>query len=163
MCVCQPSWYNRQKTFKQLVNFIDLNINQRTVTQALKWLGYCRCIVCPHPFITEKQAKTQRKWAEDHLDWTVNAWACVIWTDECSFETEQWGRIWIIRNSKEKYCSTCIKRNYQSGRCFFMVWDAIDWEYKSKLMFMHKNDPKDRDKIFFFRLLYENCTEKIRD
>ncbi len=150
-------------TFKQLANSIGLNVSRRTIARALKRLGFRRCIACPRPFITEKQAKVRQQWAADHQDWTVNAWARVVWTDECSFETGQRGRIWITRNSKEKYCSNCIKRNYRSGRCSFMVWGAIGWGYKSKLVFMQKNDPKDRGKILFPSIYCVNCTDIFRD
>jgi len=44
-----------------------------------------------------------------------------------------------------------------------MVWGAIGWGFKSKLMFMQKNDSKDKDKRLFSRIYYVNCTEFVRD
>ncbi len=40
-----------------------------------------------------------------------------------------------------------------------MVWGVIEWEYKFKLVFMHKNNLKNKGKRLFFRIYCVKCTE----
>ena len=137
-------WTSRRWTYKQLVAKMELNVSHYTVQRALKALGYQRCVACSRPFITPAQAKKRVEFALAHLAWTVNNWARVVWSDEASFMTGERGRIFITRRKGEKHCQDCIKSIYRSGRTSFMVWGAIGWGYKSKLVFLTKGTPNQR-------------------
>lgn len=67
-------------------------------------------------------------------------WAKVIWTDECSFVTGERGRLYITRRKGERYHKDCIQSVYRSGRTSFMVWGAIGWGWKSRLIFLEKGE-----------------------
>lgn len=105
----------------------------------MKRLGYRRCVACGRPFITEKQARKRLEFAHKHLYWTINNWARVVWSDEASFMTGERGRVFITRRPWKRHHKDCIKSIYRSGRTSFMIWDAIGWGYKSKLVFLEKN------------------------
>ena len=38
----------------------------------------------------------------------------------------------------EKRCTNCIRSVYRSGRLTVMIWGALGWDYKSKLVFVEK-------------------------
>ncbi len=137
-CVASRRWTKRRLTWSQLVKSIDLNVSRHTVRRALKILSYRRCVACGRPFITQKQVKKRVEWAHKHKYWTINNWARVVWSNECSFVTSERGRLFVTRRSHEWYHESCIKSIYRSGRTSFMVWGAIGWGYKSKLVFLQK-------------------------
>ena len=99
--------------------------------------GYRRCIACPRPFISRKQAKKRLAFAKKHRWWVTSDWAAsrpgggdwrkVIWSDECTFELGKAGRILVTRRIDEKKCLDCIKSIYRSERVSVMIWGAIGW------------------------------------
>jgi hypothetical protein len=50
--------------------------------------------------------------------------------------TGERGRLYITRRVWEKLHPDCIQSVYRSGRTSFMVWGAIGWGWKSKLVFL---------------------------
>ena len=64
----------------------------------------------------------------------------MVWSDECSFEVGERGRIWVTRRQSEQYCQHCLKSTYRSGRCSIMVWGALGWGFKSPLVFMEREE-----------------------
>ncbi len=141
--VATRGWTERRLTWTQLVKSIGLNVSRHTVRRALKILGYRRCVACGRPYISDKQAKKRVDWANKHKFWTINNWARVVWSDECSFVTGERGRLFVTRRKFERYHESCIKSIYRSGCTSFMISGAIEWGYKSKLVFLEKM-PGDR-------------------
>ena len=95
--LCREGWNGRRMTYKCLAKALVLNVSHRTIARALKLIGYRRCIACRRPFINQNQQRRRVRWAIQHMYWTVNNWARVIWSDECSFVTGERGRIWVTR------------------------------------------------------------------
>ena len=62
----------------------------------------------------------------------------MVWSDEASFIIGERGRVFVTRRKNERYCADYIKSIYRSGRSSFMVWGAIGWGFKSKLVFLEK-------------------------
>ena len=131
-------WVDRRLTYKQLIKRMGLNVLTRTVQRALKKLGYRRCVACSRPFINKAQRRKRLAWCLQHIYWTINNWARVIWSDEASFMTGERGRVFITRRKNKRYCADYIKSIYRSGRLSFMVWGVIGWGFKSKLVFLEK-------------------------
>ena len=104
----RKGFWSRRLTFNQLIQHIGLDVSARTLSRALRRLGYRRYIACRRQFINEIQAKKRLKWAHAHAHCLPNWWARVIWSDECSFETGRRGRIWITRRPNEIHCTDCI-------------------------------------------------------
>lgn len=96
--MCWAGWNGQRMTYKRLAKALFLNVSHRTIARALKLIGYRRCIACRQPFINQNQQRRHVHWAIQHMYWTVNNWARVIWSDECSFVTGERGRIWITRH-----------------------------------------------------------------
>ena len=69
-----------------------------------KWLAKSR------PKLTEEHARKRLQWAKKVKDWTVEDWAKVAWSDECSVEKDKDPRqIWVFRTSEEKYLQETVK------------------------------------------------------
>ena len=62
----------------------------------------------------------------------------MIWLDECSFVTSERGRLYITRRTGKKTYPDCIQLVFRLGRTSFIVWGAISWGWKSKLVFLER-------------------------
>src|SRR6266487_1131877 len=155
ICCCirhiSRDWSTRRLTFEQVKTQLGIQASARTIQRELHHAGYQCCIVCPRPYISRKQAKKRLGFALEHQWWGTSNyaafrqdsriggdWRKVIWSDEATFETGKSGRIWVTRRVDEKQCTNCMRSVYRSGRVSVMIWGAIGWDYKSKLVFMEK-------------------------
>lgn len=138
----RQGWFGRRMTYQRLIKQLDLKVSRWTLGRSLRFYGWKRCIACRRPFVSEKQTATRLDWARRYINWTVNAWATVIWSDEATFVTGERGRLYITRRVWEKSHPDCIQSVYRSGRTSFMVWGAIGWGWKSKLVFLERHHGK---------------------
>lgn len=66
----------------QHVYFLEVSVD--TMKQAL-WREGLKHIRCTVPFISHKNLHVQKNWAEKWLEWTVNNWEAVDFSDESIF------------------------------------------------------------------------------
>ncbi|MBW0532374.1 hypothetical protein O181_072089 [Austropuccinia psidii MF-1] len=91
--------------------------------------------------------------AWQHLNWTIEQWSRVIWTNESSFELGKRStrtRVW--RTPQEKYEVESMTINHQLGRRSFMVWGALCGAIQSELVFL---PPGQRSAVNFILNVYE--------
>jgi hypothetical protein len=72
----------------------------------------------------------------------MDQWKHVSWSNKATFETGKRGKIWVTRRLEEKNCQDYIQSVYRSGRVSVMVWAAIGWNWKSKLVFLERKEEK---------------------
>jgi hypothetical protein len=138
----------RKLSYASLRSHLQIKASAKTLSRSLRRAGYKRCIACPRPFISKKAAKSRLSFSITHRWWGTSDvaaqrprggdWRKVVWSDECTFETGKIGRVWITRRADERRCPSCIKSVYRSGRTSLMIWGAIGWTWKSKLVFLDK-------------------------
>jgi transposase len=127
-------WSTRRLTFEQVRTQLGIQASARTIRRELRRAGYRRCIACPRPYISRKQAKKRLGFALEHRWWGTSDyaafrqdgkvggdWRKVIWSDEATFETGKCGRIWVTRRVDEKRCTSCMRSVYRSGRVSVMI------------------------------------------
>ena len=79
-------------------------------------------------FITEVNAKLQKKWCHDHKTWTLDDWKNVVWSNESSFTLFPTnGRVYVWRTPKQAYDPDCLLPTVKHRECFVMIWAAISW------------------------------------
>jgi len=138
ICQCirhiSRDWSTRRLTFEQVRTQLSILASARTIRRELRCVGYRRCIACPWPYISRKQAKKRLGFALEHWWWGTSDyvafrqdgrvrgdWKKVIWSDEATFETGKSGRIWVTRHVDEKRCTNCIWSIYRSERVSVMI------------------------------------------
>ena len=89
-------WRERRFNYKRLAAECRIQASEATIRRVLKEKGYRRCIACPRPFINIKQQKQRYQFAKERKNWKTE-WNDVVWSDECSFELGERGRIWVTR------------------------------------------------------------------
>ena len=71
-------------------------------------------------------------WAQDHVTWTQNDWAPVLFTDESRFcvdFTDRCARVWRMPN--ERFAPVCVAEHDRFGGCSVMVWAGISVQGKT--------------------------------
>jgi transposase len=76
------------------------------------------------PFISIKNMKKRVAWAKYHLDWTIEDWMHVVWSDESPFEIRSSARFkcWIRKG--ERPPRECIKQTVKHEKKI-MVWGCF--------------------------------------
>ena len=66
---------------------LDLtHVHERTITRIIRLFSPFKSKWCTKkPFISIKNIRHRIKWCPDHLDWTLDDWRHVIWSDESPF------------------------------------------------------------------------------
>ena len=73
-------------------------------------------------------------WARDHVTWTQNDWAPVLFTDESRFcvdFTDRRARVWSMPN--ERFAPVCVAEHDRFGGGSVMVWAGISVQGKTDL------------------------------
>ena len=72
--------------------------------------------------------------AQDHVTWTQNDWAPVLFTDESRFcvdFTDRRARVWRMQN--ERFAPVCVVEHDRFGGGSVMVWVGISAQRKTDL------------------------------
>ena len=84
--------------------------------------------------LTRYHVQMRLAWARDHVTWTQNDWAPVLFTDESRFcvdFTDRHARVWRMPN--EHFAPVCVAEHDRFGRGSVMVWARISAQGKTDL------------------------------
>lgn len=108
---------HRRMTYKEIAQLEGVQACRKALVAAFKVESYGRRVATSKPLLTEAQKQVRLAWAIEHLSWTPEQWACVVWTDKCSLSTEGFGKVYVTRRPEEKYNDSCCSpkfRDYSS-------------------------------------------------
>lgn len=100
-------------------------VSESTICRILRYKGQLKCrFATRKPFISLKNRKARLIWAKEHLNWTPEQWANVIWSDESPFYFRSQGRkrVWrpLGMRLHKKYCQGTVKHDHK-----IMVWGCF--------------------------------------
>jgi hypothetical protein len=75
---------HRRMTYKEIAQLEGIQADRKALVAAFKKESYHRRVATAKPLLTPSQKQARLAWAREHLEWTPEMWACIIWTDECS-------------------------------------------------------------------------------
>lgn len=99
--------YHRRMTYLQIAHLEGIMAGRKALGAAFKKESYGRRVATTKPLLTDLHKKARLAWAEEHLNWTAEMWARVIWTDECAFSAAGFGKTYVTRLPEEKYLDSC--------------------------------------------------------
>lgn len=108
---------DREITCNQIRSHLGVpTISNSTVERRIKELtGFQSWFKLKKNFVSEENRKKRLQWAQDHLDWTVEQWRRVIWSDESPFVLRYKGRTRVWRLPHERYlpfaCKATVKHD----------------------------------------------------
>jgi transposase len=89
------------------------------------------------PFLKPEHKEKRLQWCKDHVHWTVEDWARVIWTDESCFELGRTAPCrYVWRRPGEEFLPECMLPTFKSGRTSVSIWGAITLDVKGPIVFL---------------------------
>ena len=133
------SFLNRTYTWKELAAFIDrFDVFENTARRYMHAADFKKCKACRHSFINVVAVTKRLFWINTKNRWKqeLEYWMNWAWSDEVTFTTDMQGTKYVIRTSGDRHNSDCAQNQYRSGRASFSCWGAVEWYWKSPLMFV---------------------------
>ena len=74
----------------------------------------------------KKHKASQKQWAGKYKHWSMDDWACVIWSNECYvYISDDWGTVWVTRSADEAWDDDCVVPTFKQSSIRIMVWACI--------------------------------------
>jgi transposase len=151
----------RRAPMREIVEQLATPISIQTARRRAHKLGYQNRRAVKKPFVNDKQAARRLAFATAHLNWTVDDWRSVLWTDESSFELGKNSKaISVWRQTDEKYRPECLEPTFRSGRSSTMIWGGFFDKTKAPVLFM---PPGERNAASFIKNVYEKGLQPFMD
>ena len=101
-------------------------ISLTTLRNALRKNGFYSCRPSKKPFLSLRHKKTRREWVDDKMNWTLDDWKKVIWSDESRFALRHNdGGVRVIRKKGERYMDRFVLPTFKFGKGSVMVWGCF--------------------------------------
>jgi transposase len=92
--------------------------------------GYVQRVARQKPPLTEWQRAARLRWAQEHVNWTWEQWATVLWSDESWVNPGRHRKVWVTRKRgpSEVFHPDCVELRWQR-RIGWMIWGCISGLY----------------------------------
>jgi transposase len=108
---------------------LNKDVSTKTIRRAMKKIGISYHPAAIKPFVSKVNAKKRLDWCKEHLNWSVEDWSKVVWTDECSVEVQRSSKHAMVwRKSGERMKTDCLQPSLKSGRRTIMIWGCFQGE-----------------------------------
>lgn len=120
-----------------LHNASGVSVSTQTIRNRLHTAGLNSRRPCVRIPLTVRHRRDRLDWAHDHVTWTHNDWAPVLFTDEsryCLDFTDRRQRVW--RRQRERFNDAYINEHDRYGGGSIMVWGGISRNGRTDLHVM---------------------------
>ena len=123
-----PGTSSRDMARNIVPNFAEKTISYRTVQNRIKEWGLEAFVARKKPLLKPEQKEKRLKWAQAHVNWTVEDWKRVAFRDEtplCLFQS--FGRKYIWDFPGEKLLEKNVEKTVKHGGGKINVWGIFSW------------------------------------
>jgi hypothetical protein len=82
---------HRRLPYEEIARLEGIQCGRKALVAAFRAESYHRRVATSKPLLNEGQKQARLAWAMEHLSWTPEMWARIVWTDECTFSTRGFG------------------------------------------------------------------------
>src|SRR4051812_9451121 len=112
-----------------LQEITNQSLTSQTTRNHLKNAGMKSVVKVKKPLLTKRHRKERLDFALAHLDWTVEDWKTVVWSDETKINRlGSDGRIWVWKKPGEALSDRLVKETKKFGGGSLMMWGCMLWE-----------------------------------
>ena len=130
----------RRMTYQQLADtlFPEQEVGADAIKYALRSRGYKRYVAFRNPPLSEANRVARLAWARSHINWTIDQWRQILWSDETWVIAGNHRRTYITRKPDEGLIPNCVeeKKPRQSG---WMFWGCFHSNIKGPGIFWEKD------------------------
>jgi len=145
---------------RSLENDVGVSVCNNTVCNALREMGVGSIVKPKKPYLSPKNAKERLVWAKVHVDWTLEDWKRVIWSDETKinrFGSD--GRRYTWKRDHEPLQSKHVQQTVKHGGGNIKLWSCITYDgvgYIAKI-----DDTLDKD--LYLSILKEDLRATVNE
>lgn len=93
---------NRRTSWIKILIVLELNVSYYCIRIALRNVGFARRVARRKPSLSERNRIQRLYWAIEHLNWTLDDWKKILWSDETWVNGERHTKIYITRRAGEE-------------------------------------------------------------
>ena len=111
---------------EELSHDLKINVSAGTVRRALRSNGLGALPKVKKPDISDDNAKERLLWCKDRIDWTLDDWKCIIFTDELRvncFNLD--GLVWCWKRDNDEVQPKHTKKTRKHGGGRIMIRSEI--------------------------------------
>jgi ketohexokinase/beta-glucosidase len=127
----------RRLSYTKVIQELELPVGATALARALRKRGYTRCKALRKPPLSEKNKRVRLAWALEHVNWTVEQWNRILWSDETWVHSGYHTRIWVTRKAEEELVETCLRISRPKKRGW-MFWATFHGQNKGPCLFWEK-------------------------
>jgi hypothetical protein len=138
--------------FEEIAQLEDIQACRRNLLAAFEKERFFRRVAAEKPLLTPVHRAARLTWARIHVNWDFNIWKRVVWTDESSFTTGGFGKVYVTRQVEEKYLDECLVPKFR-GYSSWIIAGAISGIANGPLLFFEKEWGKINSEVYSTRAL----------
>lgn len=111
---------------KQFKSNMNVTVSDQTVRRAFIEAGLVAGVKTTKPLLSKKNISARYEFAKRHINWTINDWESIIWSDETKinrFNSD--GRTWCWCKSVNEVETRTVKQNVKHGGGSIMIWGCL--------------------------------------
>ncbi|TVY56801.1 hypothetical protein LCER1_G002662 [Lachnellula cervina] len=93
---------NRRMSFQKLAEVMDWGVKKDAIRTALLREGFHRRLAMRKPPISPQNQQLRYNWALEHVNWTMEQWYQILWTDETWITGGRHTRTWVTRRAERE-------------------------------------------------------------
>jgi transposase len=128
---------NRRTPWVHIPIILELNVSYYCVRTALRNAGFSRRVARRKPPVSERNRQARLRWAIEHIEWTIEDWRKILWSDETWCNGDRHTKTYVTRRAGEEWDPTCIVERYQR-RKGWMFWGCFYGNIKGPGVFWEK-------------------------
>lgn len=138
--------FKTARTIRAEVNQeLDRPLSFRTVARRLQDKGMIGRIAVRKPLLRPVNEQKRLKFAQEHVNWSIERWKSVLWTDESKFELfGSHRRQFVRRKVNERFKPECILPTVKHGGGSVMVWGCFSHGGVGQLVKIEGNMKKEQ-------------------
>ncbi|EIE85840.1 hypothetical protein RO3G_10550 [Rhizopus delemar RA 99-880] len=151
---------NAVEARNMLENDLQKVVSAQTVRRSLRRSGLTSFVKPQKPLLSEVNRRKRLDWALNHVDWTIEHWKRVIWSDETKvnrFGSD--GKVYSWKQPNEKLKRRHVTQTVKHGGGSLMVWSCISWYGVGYIVDVGKN----MDKSVYLSVLQDDLVKSMAD
>jgi len=133
-----PNLSAKALAIKEAPEFTKNKVSINTVKRRLKEAGLNGRVKRKKPLLRQANKEARLKWAQEHVDWTIDEWKAVLFSDESPFHIfQQGGRLYCWRRVGEEFLERNLVPTVKHGGGTIQVWGCFNYAAKGPLYRIH--------------------------